>query len=391
MILFHNLPKLPCVKAKRPGFIVFPEMVITLIILALLTPVLIYYWRRAQEELRINAVATHFRTILKASEKYINLNHGTLLAASSTSNGPVISLADLRAANCLPDYVGDTNAWQQTYHITARRTTEGDLAGIVMTVGGRGHSEADASFGNLVVPEAAAKAQVGFVPTGLLAPGTVLRGPYAGWEVDLPSLGLANLAVAGHLGMVTTLDSAALQQDFLYRVAVPGHPELNAMQTELDMTDHAIRGVEEIQYVSHLFESMTDFCTTPEDEGRTFLDHEKGLYLCRDGTTRVIGDTGNSLLLQGATLAANGDVIEKPICPVGSATHPEIFVAPSVGAGTTAPDIKALPMHSLQAWAVEHSDTEWQVFLRILNSDEEWIYPPSDYGRMIVLTSCARD
>jgi hypothetical protein len=225
----------------------------------------------------------------------------------------------------------------------------------------------------------------------LVTPGNLLRGPFGSWEIDLPSLGLSGLATAGHIGVLTTLDSSDLKQDYLYRVAVPDHPELNAMWTELDMTDHAIRGVQEVQYVPHLFETKENFCSTSEDEGRTFLDPEKGLYLCRDGQIRVMSDTGNSLLMQGATLAVNGQIIEKPICPAGTETHPEIFVSPTIGAATTSPDIKALPMHSLQTWAVNHSDTEWQIFLRILNSDERWIFPSSDYGRILVLTSCARN
>jgi hypothetical protein len=136
---------------------------------------------------------------------------------------------------------------------------------------------------------------------------------------------------------------------------------------------------------------MSNFCLTADDEGRTFLDAEKGLYVCRDGRTHMVSDSGNSLPVQEATLAVNFDLITKPICPAGTDTHPEIFVVPSIVATTTHPDIKALPMHSLQAWAVDHSTDDWQVFLRVLNSEEEWIYPPNDYARMMVMTSCARD
>jgi hypothetical protein len=194
------------------------------------------------------------------------------------------------------------------------------------------------------------------------------------------------------------LDSSALKQDFLYRVAVPGEPQLNAMQTTLDMTDHAIRGVGEIQYVSHSFESLADFCDTPADEGRTFLDADEGLYLCRGGQIRVVSDTGNSMAMQGATLAVDGQIIDKPTCSPGSATHPEIFVTPSITAAaanaTDAAKVKGL--HSIQAWASNYpassSDAvQWQVHMRVLTADNAWIYPTPDYGRMVVFTSCVND
>jgi len=372
-----------------PGFALL-EALGLLAVIALLIPLAANLWQWGTVELQKRAVAQHFTTIVQATRKYLLQNHSQLLAVSSANTGPIISLDTLRAADCLSDLVGDSNAWGQSYHITTRVTPEGNLAGVILTTNGRGDSNEEPLFANVTVPDAAALARAGFVPTGLVTPGNVLRGPFGSWEIDLASFGLSGTATAGHLGVMTTLESSDLKQDYLYRVAVPDHPELNTMRTELDMTDHAIRGVQEIQYVSHSFESREDFCTTSEDEGRTFLDQEKGLYLCREGKIRVVSDTGNSLLMQGATLAVHGQIIEKPICPAGAGTHPEIFVAPSIAAATTTGD-KVLPMHSMQAWAVNYSDTEWQVLMRLLTSENTWIAPNEKYGRMMVITSCVQD
>jgi hypothetical protein len=366
-------------------------MLVVMAILVIWLPIWSYLWGKSQDEILKRNVADHFTSILRGAGKYLALNHSTLLGVSSQTNGPVITLAMMRNAGCLSDQVSDTNGWNQSYYFTTRVTPEGDLTGILLTIGGREHSADEASFANVMVPETAALARIGSVPTGLLNATNLLRGPYGSWEVNLQDMGLAGVTTPGHLGMLTAMDSASLKQDFLYRVAVPGHPELNAMQIELDMTDHAIRGVKEIQYAAHDYDSMSNFCLTADDEGRTFLDAEKGLYVCRDGRTHIVSDSGNSLPIQEATLAVNFDMITKPICPAGTDTHPEIFVVPSIVATTTHPDIKAMPMHSLQAWAVDHNTDEWQVFLRVLNSEEEWIYPPDDYARMMVMTSCARD
>jgi hypothetical protein len=287
----------------------------------------------------------------------------------------------------------DLNAWGQAYHISTRLTPGGDLAAAIITTGGRGVSANDPAFAQVTVPETAALAKVGFIPVD---PDTLVRGPYGSWQFTLADFNLPG--EAGHLAILTSLDSQALRQDFLYRVAVPGEPELNAMQTTLDMTDHAIRGVREVQYTSRDFESLTDFCTVPEDEGRTFLDTDEGLYLCRGGQIRVVSDTGNSLAMQGATLAVDGQIIDKPVCSPGSATHPEIFVTPSISAAAAnaADAEKVKPAHSIQAWATDFpiSDpdaVQWQVRMRVLTSDNDWVYPTPDYGRMVVFTTCARD
>ncbi len=372
---------------NMPGFTMI-EVMGALLIMAILTPSLAWLWQKGATELRKRSVAEHFTTVTRSVEKYIGQNHAALLAASSATNGPSITLATLRAAQCLPDRVADVNAWGQGYSITTRLTPEGDLAAAVITTGGRGHTAGDPAFAQVTVPETAALAKVGFIP---VEPNTLVRGPYGAWEFALADLGLTG--EPGHLALLTTLDSQALKQDYLYRVAVPGQPELNEMQTALDMTDHAIMGVGELQYEPHSFESLTDFCKTAADEGRTFLDKDRGLYLCRGGKIRVMSDTGNSLAMQGAVLASDGQIIAKPVCPAGSSTHPEIFVTPSImaAAAGAADAAKVKPAHSVQAWATNYNADQWQVRMRVLTSDNTWIYPTPSYGRMVVFTSCVRD
>jgi hypothetical protein len=382
------------IKATRAGLTLL-EVLLAVLVAFMLYQSLVWIIVKGQTEVRKRNVADHFLTIVKATEKYLQQNHSTLLAGSTPTDGPVITLADLRAAQCLPERVGDINGWNQSYLITTRLTAdEGNLTAVILTTGGWGVSANDLTFANVTVPETAALARIGFIPVD--PPNSLLRGPYGSWVVTLADMGLAG--ESGHLGLLTSLDSQDLKQDYLYRVAVPGHPELNAMQTELDMTDHAIRGVGEIQYVDHAIEEMEGVGTTTEDEGRTFLDAERGLYLCREGHARVISDTGNSLPMQDATLATDSQIIDKPVCPAGSATHPEIFVMPSIAAAAaTVADATAVkPMHSYQVWATNYpatnpNATQWQVRMRILTSDNTWIYPTANYGRMVVFTSCVRD
>ncbi len=98
------------------------EVLGALLIMSIMMPGLAWLWQKGAIELRKRAVAEHFATVTRAVEKYVGQNHAALLAASSDTAGPVVNLAMLRAADCLPDMTADLNAWGQGYSITTRLT-----------------------------------------------------------------------------------------------------------------------------------------------------------------------------------------------------------------------------------------------------------------------------
>jgi hypothetical protein len=369
----------------KKGFILtldaMSSLIAIVILLPILTPLMQGFWNNIQNRI----VAEHFVAIQNAAILYGKQNHHLLMPQVTQTTGPAITVANLKSANVLPERFGEINAWQQGYTIVARLDTNGDLAMVVLTTGGRGHSAAEPDFANIMVPQTAAMAKAGFIPTGLLGPDTVLRGAFGAWEVPLASMGLTG--TPGHLGSISTLSSADLDQDFLYRVAVPGRPELNAMQTSLDMTGHNINNVRSIGFTHLNFSSIDNFCSGAEDEGRTFLDKDQGLYLCRDGMVVLVADSGNSLMVQNKTMGWHGMLVDKPVCAVGTGLYPKIYVGQAMlAAGEEAPSISAF-----QAWATEHSDTQWQVHLRLKTTTHaDWVYPSITYGRVEVTTTCAR-
>ena len=272
--------------------------------------------------------------------------------------------------------------------VYVRKPHENTLISITITRGGREHKEGD-SFATLTVPGAALRlgGAGGFVPTGAL-PGQqdgTLHGAAGGFILDLAALGITSPG-PGHLGAYSAFDEYDLGTDYLYRGEVPGHPEYNQMQTELDMTGHGIENVGSVQYVSR---TVTDgeSCST-EDEGKMFLDELQGMYLCRNGMLVLMADTGNSTQFKMSTVANNGDRIAKPSCAPGTGTSPQIYVAPAIASsGSQSP-----AMSALQAWATSVSATEWQVHLRVLNTSnsDAWVYPTPEYGRVMVFTTCTR-
>lgn len=378
-------------RSKNAGFATV-EMMGALLVLLVLLPALAKMVNWGVVEMQKRSAATHLASVGGAAAKYA-LKHGaTLLTQATATSGPMITLTQLRSEGFLPQAFGDRNSWGQGYSVHVREPRAGQLQVVVLTDGGRGH-ESGGDFGTVVAPSAAALVDGpgGFIPTGTI-PGQsagVLRGAYGAWEVDLVASGIANPG-AGHIGYLSSLDASALGQDFLYRVAVPGAPELNTMFTDLDMRDHAVKGVKEAQFVSHTLASQTGFCSAVTDEGKVFLDAQQGLYVCRDGKVQAISDTGNSLLVKHASIFADGDLVPKPECPPGVSMSPEVFLSPVTYAAAS---MLSPPLVSVQAWATDFSESAWQVHLRLMTADPRaatpvWINPPKELGQVMVMTIC---
>lgn len=350
----------------------------------LLFPLLAYLIWQGITWFQQRTIAYHLNLVVTAAREYGRTHAPDLLAQATGTSGPTLTIADLQAADLLQN-VSERNGWGQDYQIYVRQPENGALRIVVLTTGGTRNGTA---FVNSTVPGAAtiAGGHAGFIPSGVL-PGQnsgQLVGTMGGWRLVLAESGIPSPG-EGHLGALTDFSANELAGEFLYRVAIPGKPELNEMWTELDMTDHAIRNVAEVQFTPHELEE--DFCLDTANEGRTFLDAEQGLYICRNGHAEIIADTGNSRLFKDALLVANGDLLDKPSCAPGTDTEPEIFVAPSILSANE----KSPPLAAIQAWATEENDTQWRIHMRVLKGDGKgWIYPDADYGRAMAFALCTR-
>lgn len=359
-----------------------------LLILMLTLPMLGNIINRGVENIKQRNISSHMASVLDAASSYARENYEDLLNSSTGYTATAVSMAQLHSGGFLPDNFKDLNGWGQNYGIYVLEPSAGDLEVLVLTYNGRTDSTTDKQFSSRIVPAAAAMlgGSGGYIPTGSL-PGqssSELRGSFGGWTVNLAGTNIP-VPAAGHIGGRAFLREDDISKDFLYRVEVPGHPELNEMSTELDMTDHAIEGVKEVHFEQHSIADIdtTGFCGDPEKEGRVFFDPDVGLYICRDGDPQIIADTGNSQLFKDATYAANGELIPKPICPPGVTSSPQIFVAPAVFAeGSSAQAIVAV-----QSWATDEGDN-WRVHLRVKNINDQWVVPTASYGKVMVLTTC---
>lgn len=386
------------------------DVLISLIMTILLVSVLANVVQWGNDKNRQKIAAEQLEEVAKAAQLYAKKNQLAILPAITPTSGTTVSIAQLVTDGFLPQGFSPTNIWNQGYAIYFRRmdTTVPDIAAgsgtkiekgintVVLTTGGTDNSK---KFCNGIVPGVLGFMALGggYIPSGDIStqPTSDLVG--AGWSRNLASMGIPNPG-AGHIGFISSYDTSELGQDVLYRVAIPGMPELNAMQTELDMTDHAVKRMKEIQLVPHTMAEMTNFCAsaTAEQQGRLFLSNADGVYICRNNQVEILADSGNSNFVKSATVAVNGERIVKPTCAPNTNTIPQIFVAPAIAApGPTAP-----PMTALQAWATEYSPTEWQVHIRLQTTNKTlstygdnsgWVWPTDNYARILVLSMCGKN
>ena len=73
--------------------------------------------------------------------------------------------------------------------------------------------------------------------------GGEVCGAYAGWSVT--TAGYQNM-VGAHPAALIEYANNQLQSDYLYRVAVPGQPQLNTMQTHLNMGANSVNNANEV-------------------------------------------------------------------------------------------------------------------------------------------------
>lgn len=345
-------------------------------------------------------VAENMLILADATKTFVRANHLALAATATPAAGPQITVQELVDAGILRQNFAEINQWGQAYNIHVRSPAVGGdlLRIIIITTGGPQRRRA---FTNVHVPATAALigAAGAYTPTGDIptAPLGSIHGAGGNWDIPLAAVGIADPG-PGHIAYVSDFDASHMAGEFLYRVEVPGNPELNTMRTELNMADNAIRNVRELQFVER--EISDESCIDPADQGRMFLDRLHGMYVCRDGQFEIIADSGNSTLIKEFSVVPSGTFIDKPLCAPGTATVPQIYVAPSIAeAGPEAP-----PLSSFQAWAEDISDAQWRVLMRVLIGEEKialglnagvdtggWIFPDQDYNRVLVITSCGKE
>lgn len=193
--------------------------------------------------------ATQFQTILQGATKYVTANE-TTLASSVPVGGSTTQVPFSSLSGYLPSGFGQTNVLGQTWEVYVRQPVSGQLQVLVEGQGGRTLSAKD-----LVKVAGLTGDLGGFVPyNGMLGNLSSKIAQGTNWTLALD--GLPTPGAGRLLGNATVgADSAATVQtnDFLYRVGVTGHPELNTMDVALDMGGNNVNNAATVNAVQGVF------------------------------------------------------------------------------------------------------------------------------------------
>lgn len=226
------------------------------------------------------AIAGQQLIVDKAAQFYVQDNAAAIAALATPTTPVTITVAMLTAANYLPVGFSTTNAYGQTWEAQVLQPTPGELQTLVTSQGGRAIS----NMQQLVQIAAQAGAQGGFVPYANQAGDATMTptnayGAYGGWKIPLTGYTSPG---SGHLASLLAFTGSQANGNYLYRVSVPGQPQLNNMQTDLGLTDtggaaHNITGIN------------TATATTFSANGGGQLDTDQGGSLELGGNSTTAG------------------------------------------------------------------------------------------------------
>jgi prepilin-type N-terminal cleavage/methylation domain-containing protein len=203
------------------------------------------------DDIKDQSTAQYQRNVAVSAERFIRDNLLTI-ATPLTINGPAtaIQLSTVRSAGYLMAGTGNINPYRQTPCIVVRRLTnrstgEPRLEALVTTEGGIAIPEKRVPF-----IAAQGGSYGGYVPA---AAPTTAQGAYGTWTTPLSNFSAANCtgisATANRLAFALFFDGASgggLGDDVLHRVPVPGRPDLNQMNVDLNMGNFNINNAKDI-------------------------------------------------------------------------------------------------------------------------------------------------
>ncbi|MEK2647559.1 shufflon system plasmid conjugative transfer pilus tip adhesin PilV [Pseudomonas aeruginosa] len=209
---------------KQQGFAAI-EMIVVLILVISALGIGAQAMFDHADNMAAQTTADHQKIISDAAAAYIKDNYAAVVAAAGPTTPATITTTMLKNTGYLEASVADLNSFGQAYRVLAIEPTPNKLQTLVVTTGGETISET--SIRRIAKQVGARGGYVSNVDTARV------EGSFGGWGVPLASYGVS--PGAGHLATALFFDDGALTNDYLYRNSVAGHPEVNRMNTSIDM------------------------------------------------------------------------------------------------------------------------------------------------------------
>ena len=216
----------------KKGIIQVTDSVIALgIIFIVLTAIIIPASVWTVNEYRNMVAAGQARTVQTAVNKYISDN-ATTISASATETSPfTLTVPMLISANYLPAGYSSMNNFSATYQTKILQPGTGKFHVMTFLTGG---VELNLSQARNIATKIGA--------SGGYIEGGIAKGALGAWSENLSVFGGFNPG-DGHIVIAGFYQNGAISNDYLYRKAVPGHPELNTMSTALNMGGNDVNNV----------------------------------------------------------------------------------------------------------------------------------------------------
>lgn len=263
---------------RRQAGLTLLEVILALGVLALVSLGLHQLAERFAEDTRAAIAATQLRTVGEAARSYIRDNYAAVQAVAGATTPAFIDVATLTAAGKLPAGSSGSNAFGQASCVLVLQPAAGRLQALVLTEGG-------SAIGDVALASIAG-AIGGSGGAVYASDASRIRGTGGGWQLAAASFdnqvnhlgrrcdgssGNVRLA-AGHPAMALWFENGDSAAPFVARDAVPGRPELNAMNTPLVMNAARTAG---------------SGCTAA---GAIAQDGSGRVLSCQGGSWKLVGD-----------------------------------------------------------------------------------------------------
>jgi len=245
----------------------------------MIIPTFGHYTQISNDNARAVATAQQQQLLITAATEYIQQN-ATAIQSHATASAPaVITVPMLQATGLLPNSFGETNPYGQTWQVQVLQPVTGQLQALVMATGGAAIADKQASKIASIVGAAG-----GFVPlndSALYAPDKAY-GSYGGWSLSTAGYS----PTAGTPAAMVSYTNSAAESNYLYRNAVPGQPQLNRMNTALDMGANDINNAGAVNAAS-----VTATGNISAGNGRVVARDQSGV----GGSIQLVGANGQSV------------------------------------------------------------------------------------------------
>ena len=245
----------------RPGATLF-ETLLTLIVAGSVLAAGATAINERSFDIRDKASADHLRILTEGAQRMLRENYARLANPAVVPPSRLVfqAGAPIQGGIDLTPYLppGFTaadatsrNAYRQRWRIVTNRTGSGQNVRVDAVVI---LSEAADSFplrqgGTVSRREGAIIGLAG--PNAGVVDGGVVRGAFGGWQIAAAALlpaGPGAFGPADRIAVVLSADRGGVFGEYLHRQAVPGFPELNRMQTNIDMAGNDLLRVNQIGF-----------------------------------------------------------------------------------------------------------------------------------------------